>query len=1083
MKNKNNNEGNTKSKINISNNLNKDKEKNISEFNQRINTPGNLIEYFAIIGLEPKIASKNFLYELSPSDISEIYPDELKPKLITKYPPIKKSYINIDKNICELCFPKGIKIEKYKTQPEPVIYRFLLGNDYYSIEHPIKYMTCLKFFESLNKYKTLKNKLKENDYKDKYNNINNISFDNNNNDAKEFLNELNDVKEKNNINNINNNNKKRNKSEKNKNNKKYIFSNDKTDKDLNCLYIPKIICFISLKPQYKLHEKILYQLYNYYNLNEIKIPIEKIIINILCNIPLPPRGIHTYQYNMAKDFKKIEIKSEQMNKLKNYDEDLKIIFHYFNIDNVLEIFRYILFETKTLVFSSNINHLCNVINGLISILYPFNYPFQVSSCLREDDFEVLESISPYIIGINQKYNNAFFIDNKIEIKNANFIILDLDNKKYDTNIIEELPQIPKGVLKKLRMKLEINLNKFRKSVSNIDYNDEENSLTFAFFEFFINILNNYSLFLNKRNLKENFKITNLNILFKIKEFIDSHSSSERSFYKKLTETQMFNDFIFKKMIPKDINDKLDLLLFDENINKINNKKIFKKTKSTSFLLSQEYNYKSVHKIPKAKELIEEELNKYKNKNYYMKNLLKGQDIIFEKNSYYFNYILFPKFNTDFYYFPSDEFFFYFYTTDNIKNDLKRVNTDILAKSLINEGGNNMISNEGEGMLDYIYLTYIEVWGYSFWYQDLSERDYRFEQLLEVLDKIKGQEIELFNVLFEMLNKFREKEKIKKLYYKILEYKLTPNSFIYSIVGKSIKTNSEGFITDELFLGKKEEKINFQRRTFKSENDLNILSDTIHFDNYQECQECSKKINLETICKDYKKMKKELLWAQCPLCLNYIKPQISVTIGNDIFPNMKNFSLSKKELFILYSPYELKNSIKNIIDNEQFRLLNVDKLKIKFPNIFWNCIWYFNLYNLDYSIILPYEVNVYKKISKNNGINAPFIITKICPLIKDNNNDISSIETDNKNKNEIVINETSKKMEKKFNKNLIIHNNISFKYMKTKLKIQKRYSMSEFFDSIENKNKYKTPSKDNKDNQDIEKNEVNAFKTESKENFD
>ena len=146
MKNKNNNEGNTKSKINISNNLNKDKEKNISEFNQRINTPGNLIEYFAIIGLEPKIASKNFLYELSPSDISEIYPDELKPKLITKYPPIKKSYINIDKNICELCFPKGIKIEKYKTQPEPVIYRFLLGNDFYSIEHPIKYMTCLKFF-------------------------------------------------------------------------------------------------------------------------------------------------------------------------------------------------------------------------------------------------------------------------------------------------------------------------------------------------------------------------------------------------------------------------------------------------------------------------------------------------------------------------------------------------------------------------------------------------------------------------------------------------------------------------------------------------------------------------------------------------------------------------------------------------------------------------------------------------------------------------------------------------------------------------------------------------------------------------
>ena len=1070
MKNKNNNESNTKSQINISNNLNKDKEKDISEFKQRINTPGNLIEYFAIVGLDPKIASKNFLYELSPSEISEIYSEELKPKLITKYPPIKKSYINIDKNICELCFPKGIKIEKYKTQPEPIIYRFLLGNDFYSIEHPIKYMTCLKFFESLNNYKTLQNKLIENNYQDKYNNINNISFDNNNDRVKDFLS---DVKENNN----NNNNKKRNKSEKNK---KYLFSKDKAEIDLNCLYIPKIICFISLKPQYKIHEKILFQLYNYYNFNfiEAKIPIEKIIINILCNIPLPPRGIHSFQYTMATDFKKIEIKSEQMNKIKNYDDDLKIIFHYFNIDNFLEIFRYALFETKTLVFSSNINHLCSTINGLISILYPFNYPFQVSSCLREDDFEVLENISPYILGINQKYNDKFFTNNKIEIKNANFIIMDLDNKKYDINIIDELPPIPKWVQKKLKMKLEMNLNKFRASVSNNDYNDEESSITFAFFEFFLNILNNYSFYLNKQNLKENFKITNLNILFKIKEFIDSHSSSERPFYKKLTETQMFNDFIFKKMIPKDIMDKLDLLLFDENINKINNKKIFKKTKSTSFLSSQEYNYKSVHKIPKAKELIQEELNKYKNKNYYIKNLLKGQDIIFENNRYFFNYILFPKFNNDFYFFPSNEFFLYYYNNDNIKNDLKRVNTDILAKSLINEVGSNTIINEGRNMLDYIYLTYIEVWGYSFWYQDLSERDYRFEQLLEVLDKIKGQEIELFNILFEMLNKFREKEKIKKLYYKILEYKLTPNSFIYSIVGKSIKSNSEGFITDELFLGKKEEKINFQRRTFKSENDLNILGDTIQFENFQECQECLKKINLETICKDYKKMKKELLWAQCPLCLNYIKPQISVTIGNNIFPNMKNFSLSKKEIFTLHSPYELKISIKNIIDNEQFGLLNIDKLKIKFPNIFWSCIWYFNLYNLDYSIILPYEVNVYKKIPKNTGINAPFIITKICPLIKDKNKK-NYKENDNKDKNEIIINETSKKIEKKFKTNLLVHNNISFQYIKEKQKKHKRYSMSEFFDYIENKNKYKTPSKNKNNNQDADENKIEAFKTESK----
>ena len=43
-------------------NINKEKEKNISEFKQRLNKAQNFIEYFAIIGLNPKYASENFLY-------------------------------------------------------------------------------------------------------------------------------------------------------------------------------------------------------------------------------------------------------------------------------------------------------------------------------------------------------------------------------------------------------------------------------------------------------------------------------------------------------------------------------------------------------------------------------------------------------------------------------------------------------------------------------------------------------------------------------------------------------------------------------------------------------------------------------------------------------------------------------------------------------------------------------------------------------------------------------------------------------------------------------------------------------------
>ena len=366
-----------------------------------------------------------------------------------------------------------------------------------------------------------------------------------------------------------------------------------------------------------------------------------------------------------------------------------------------------------------------------------------------------------------------------------------------------------------------------------------------------------------------------------------------------------------------------------------------------------------------------------------------------------------------------------------------------------------------------------MWGYSFWYQDISERDYRFEQLLTVLDKIKRQEIELINVLFEMLNKFHEKEKMIKLYNKILEYKITPSSYIYSIVGKSLKSGID--LHENVFNSYKDNNIsknNFPLRTFKTEEEIDILGNKINFKNIQECAECGRKIDIRIISKDYKKMKKDSLWAQCPLCLNYIKPSLNVYLGKELFitgkknynnDNNKNLSLIKKENFVLYSPYELKNNIKEIINKEQFKLLNVDKFKKNYPDFFWNCVWYFELYGLDHSIILPYEINIFKRITtSNNSINSPFIITKFIRLDINNNKISDENNIDNINNNIFDINEDKEKNINRNNKKYIIHNIYSFQYIKgnyindyeivqkqEKNKIsnssgKKRLSMSDFF---------------------------------------
>ena len=1016
-----------------------------AEIQQELSAANKFIEYFFIIGLDPKLSIEDYLYNSSFDDLQIFYSKDLKPQIITKFPPINKSYINIDDNLCELCFPNGLKLVKFDYKPEPEVLKFILGNSYYSIDYPLKYITCLKIYENLKSYQNLQLKLKD-ALGNNFSHVRQKSIAIRGSLKKDKLNSRKSISSSKDL-------------------KNYLISDNNAKikkRDFNKYYFPKIIGFASLKPFYKYQEQILFQIYNLYkNNSKIKIPLEKNILNILHNIPMPPKGLNIYEYKISENFEKIRIKAEKMNKLKNIDDDLAIIFQYFSIDNFIEIFKYTLYETKTLIFGTNVNHLCSFVYGLISLIYPFTYPFQISSSVHNNAFEILESIPPYIIGINKKYTDDFFQKNKIEIKGSNYIIIDLDGKEFSLAIVEDVPNIPKYLSKKLRIKLDNNLKKYKKSKveknktndNNKEDENVENWICFAFFDFFLNIMNNYKDYLCNDNFKKNYKISSLKNLFKLRDFIDSHSSNDRPFYKKFCGTQMFNDFIFKKMIPKNIDEKLEILFFDEYINKKNNKKFFSKNKPVFYLNSKEYEYKDIYQIPILNGLSIKERERYNDKNYILNSLLLGQEIIFiqdkinniklEKNSTdnfnkdnnnndvykdknnniinknikekeengncYFNYILFPKFNKDFFNFPSPEYALY----TPITSDIKRINTELLARSHITPGE---ITENYDGMLDYIYLTYIEVWGYSYWYQDIIERDFRFNQMLEVLDKIKYQEIELINVLFESLNKFEEKEKIIKLYNKILAYNITPNNYIYSIVGKIAKKSSENY--GDMQKKKCKEKHNFARRTFKTENETNNLKDSISFNNIQHCPECNKLIDIERISRDYKKIKKDLYWAKCPYC-NYIKPEVSIYFGNTISSKYLNIPFSKVETFTLYSPYELKNSIKDIIDKEKLHLLDIDKFKMKFPNLFWSCIWFFHLYNLDYNIVLPYEENIFNKKTNSSEID---------------------LNTDNK------LSKNLKKYNNIINLNRSINNNNNKNFIQHKPLIQNVYSFS-FINSI------------------------------------
>ena len=983
--------------------------KSHDDFVHQLDLEMSFIDYFLILGIDPKISINNYLYTTSPKDLDEHYQKEIVPEILTKIPPIKKSYINIDDIILSLCFPNGFHLEEFNSPPKPQYLTFLLDNNFFSTEHPHKYITCLLFYENLKNYYYLKEKIKKE-----------IEGED-----EELLKTLNSGS---------------------------MIDDENIDiKNIERYYFPKVICLISIEQFYKEHKEVLAQIFKYFliNKNKANIPLEKIIIDIIKNIPTPPFGIMEIKYKINDNFNDIIIKRNQINRITNYDEYLENIFSNFSIDTCLDIFRYTLFEIKTIVFCKNINTLCRFIYGLINLLFPFKYPFQVSSCLPKSVYHFLDSISPYIFGVNEKYSEEF-VKKYINSPNINVIIIDLQNKKIIEKLDEKLPDFPKIIKKKLKSKIEklrkgnsLNSSKTddegKKDKKELDTLDiEQKSISFIFFSsFFINIMINYSSFLNKSDLKHKNRILNIKNLYKINDFVNSHAIPEKAFYKRFVETQMFNDFIFKKMIPNNINEKIEILFFDECINRKKNKMKFSVVnKNTPFLKSKDYEYSQIYTVPKTEPITPEEKEKFENSEFFINSLLSGAYIENEKfkenniqndnnniinnNDISIHYYLFPKFNEDYFNDIKCEYFSF----SSMKEDIHHINTDILSKT---ENSHFKEENDNKSMVNYVYLTYIELWAYSFYYHEDIEKNFKFKQLLSIIDKLNNHEIEIYSLLFESLNKNGENEKILELYDKLYSHKISPNTYIYSLI-EGIKKNNKDISNDgkknkfKRFLSfkknsssNKQSDLNkiiykFKLRTFKADNELNILGEKVFFEAIQKCAECSRKINIYNLCLNSRYMIKNELWARCPYCKTYFLPSLRIYLGKS-FPDNKisNYKMTK---CFLHSPYELKKNIRNIFDEEKKNLLDIDNFKNNYPDLFWSCVWYFFLIKIDFSFFLPYENNI-NKFTKNI-----LLFSNIESIIEQSNIDIKK-EPKIKKKKEI----------KKYNKNnLIIQSLISIKFI-------------------------------------------------------
>ena len=380
----------------------------------------NLFQQFFIIGLDPKV-----LYNMNDIEILNLPAQILEPKIISKYPNTPLPYLCIpDVVIGSHCFPNGFKnkilenVQKEKIKEEYFI--FSMENQGYedkesSLRTKRVYYTCYLFYENIEDYRTCIN-LRKN--------------------IKNKVVELN-----------------------------------------GGLFIPKVICFSSFFPLYQQTTIILKNLKQYidkFNYNNLSlnnenternlIPIEKIIEGLIFNIPSLPRAKYTIRIpndtfcipnkevrpikkkaNNKSDNQEIYYNKEVIFKIAPVNQiplpiiDYSQLMYYFQIDDIFEIIKWIILEVPIIFFCDNIKVLTYTIEGIVALIYPFEYTYPIISILPEYNYSLISILKHFIFGINYKYTKDIFTQKGINIQSHNTLIVVKIEKKYDEiNVKEKL---------------------------------------------------------------------------------------------------------------------------------------------------------------------------------------------------------------------------------------------------------------------------------------------------------------------------------------------------------------------------------------------------------------------------------------------------------------------------------------------------------------------------------------------------------------------------------------------------------------------------------------------------------------------
>lgn len=128
------------------------------------------------------------------------------------------------------------------------------------------------------------------------------------------------------------------------------------------------------------------------------IPLERFIVNVMDEIPLPDKGSvliqHEIQNQVIPFYRPIDQYPPYATKT-----CIENLFKCLTVDYVIEIFVQLILERKLLLVSRHKSLLTQACISLMSFIFPFNWKHTLIPILPAEMIDVLDAPLPFLIGI------------------------------------------------------------------------------------------------------------------------------------------------------------------------------------------------------------------------------------------------------------------------------------------------------------------------------------------------------------------------------------------------------------------------------------------------------------------------------------------------------------------------------------------------------------------------------------------------------------------------------------------------------------------------------------------------------------